>query len=315
MRSFRPALFSAAAQLMRAVDAARRFDNCYTVQGKVHLFWSLDDASVAKPLVHFLAQASQTAAAGYLSVGFGNSAGAMVPASAAVALANHSAPVVHDYRLTGVGDPNTGDGKMELSATSATAADGTVTLRFSRPLKCAASDVEAIEPKTKTNIVVATKSTAGWGYHDFRAAISISLESGKAAPTSEFPWKSIHAYSMMFTWGVVAPAAIMITRFGRFANQESGGPKGALTPLAYRWHLYLQIFVAVSTACGCAIGLFAIGGGGWSTHKILGVLITAIVVVQFCLGLCCRPSPSSSARWWWNMCHHWLGRIALICAW
>ena len=298
------------------MSRARRFKHCADVGGIAQLFWDLDDETAPSPKVHVLAQTNATAAAGYFAVGFGNTAGKMVPASVVAAVGS----AVHDYRLTGYGATNTGPGNMNLTSTSVAVADGTMTLRFSRPLVCADKTVEPIEPGTKTNLIVAIKKTPGYGYHDNMAAVAISLQTGKTAKiATQIPWRSIHAYSMMAMWGVAAPAAILITRFGRYSNPNDlpkGAAVGALKPAAYKWHLALQVCVVIVTVASCAIGLFKIGGGGGpSTHKILGIVVTAIAGVQFVLGALCRPKPDADMRWMWNFFHHWLGRAAVVCAW
>ena len=125
-----------------------------------------------------LAMANASVAAGYLAVGFGNKAGAMVPASVAAAVGG----TVEDYRLTGKGDPNTGPGMMNLTAVSVQTVDGTVVLRFTRPLISNSSEVEAITEGKKTNVIVAVKKAASWGYHDDAGVAALSMISGGAAP-------------------------------------------------------------------------------------------------------------------------------------
>jgi hypothetical protein len=132
----------------------------------------------------------------------------MVPASAAAGIfGDGTAPQIKNYHLASTKQSDDmGPGHMGLIKTGVHVADGTMVIKFERPLKCAPvanSSVTVAEIKSgiKTHIIVAA-GTGAWGYHDIgRVAFDLDLESGHVETDTD--WKKIvHIYTMVATWGV-----------------------------------------------------------------------------------------------------------------
>ena len=77
----------------------------------------------------------------------------------------------------------------------------------------------------------------------------------------------------------------------------------------------VTLFVAAFVIAFVQFPTPIIGANIGQVHKILGILVMALVVLQVVVAHTARPDPSHRFRMVWNLFHWNLGRMAVLTAW
>ncbi|GAA6038451.1 hypothetical protein JCM8097_007657 [Rhodosporidiobolus ruineniae] len=170
--------------------------------------------------------------------------------------------------------------------------------------------------------VVKTATTSSDGAEESKGGATVAEEGevneandGKTVSTSGYSQYDYlilaHIVFAFLAWILLAPAAVLLARLGR---KWKGW---------YEWHSSVQIYlVAPFTVIVLALGVAAAKKIGTASHfddhKILGILITILVLVQLVLGYSAHLSPVPPARGGTRtlprVFHILLGGLLLFCA-
>ena len=171
------------------------------------LHWAVDDTQQA---VKMAVSAQRTA--GYLAVGFSTD-GSMVGSTAVIGwIGSDGSASVQMYSLDGYSSSSvTPVSPSPLSAVSMTAADGTLTMQFTRPLASRRRLASALDPAASEGFLWAYGGTAGLAMHQKKGAFTIKLsgEAGGGVLVPPIAKQHLsHGILMLIGWGVLLPIGV-----------------------------------------------------------------------------------------------------------
>lgn len=141
--------------------------------------------------------------------------------------------------------------------------------------------------------------------HYFRHFAMFNLETGVV----NFPSDTMHQAHMILmitAFGFVFPAAIILARFGKALTQW------------YYVHAGLNTLGLILAIAGFGIALNSFSLSARHGHRVIGILIMSLLVLQALLTIC-KPEktsarPFSNARHMWELVHHNVGRAVVLLA-
>ncbi|KAL3154978.1 hypothetical protein ABBQ38_011505 [Trebouxia sp. C0009 RCD-2024] len=117
----------------------------------------------------------------------------------------------------------------------------------------------------------------------------------------------VHGWLMCLAWGALIPIGVVIATFRTVRGAS-----------AWWFHLHriLNILGLLVSLAGLSVGVYLDPGEGGLTwkHKIIGITVNVLAVVQVSAALLLRPKHTSNLRRVWNLTHWTLGRAALALA-
>jgi len=234
-----------------------------------------------------------------VGVGFG---GEMVDGDAVMGWAGHAAW----YNMDGKAESQVSEVlDAPLSGVSCVVEEGVLMLRFTRPLDYGRV---TLEPAKAAPLLWAVgpqpqKSNHGNGG---RGSFRLSLGSGEAKVelTALAMGKVAHGVLMLLGWGVLLPQGILAARYLKWRG-----------PLFYKLHLRLQISGMLLGVAGLVLALvqFAPFGGGVGGHSLLGLVVSALGLLQPLNGAL-RPKKGAPRRVLWEVLHKGSGYLAMLLA-
>ena len=284
----------------------RTFGACTTLSNRIELFWTLnEEAETAEMAIRSLSPA------GYVSVGWPETAGRMIPGDAVVVHAAGGTPTIAGYRLSGRNSPGVQPdaGRLGLTAAEAEMADdGTLSAVFTRPYSPASGTpslrrgpvdfIWAIGPSPS--------SPTSLAQHSFRSSgtVDLSLTNGSVSElgTSIGTFFAIHAILMGVPWLLLIPAAILFARYFK----DRGGSTW------FQFHRAVNTLSVLAVIAALVMGLLR-GTRTETTHLILGCIVVPLAVLQVVAGIF-RPAKEATLRSAWYVAHSWAGRAAVVLA-
>ncbi|KAF9601063.1 hypothetical protein IFM89_015989 [Coptis chinensis] len=247
---------------------------------------------------------------GWVGIGFSKD-GMMIGASAMVGwIGKEGRANIKQYYLRGFTPSNVIPDKGELQLTNVPPAvvinGATIYLAFQ--LK-----VEEVQKSQPILLAFGTKTPAHHqlSVHDDKTAILYDF-SGASWDNINTPssvdnvlyLRRNHGVLAIIGWGVLLPAGAIVARYLRHRD-----------PLWYYLHVSIQ-FV------GFIIGLATVVAGKVvyermhamvPTHRGIGFFVLVLSILQI-MAFFLRPDRDSKIRRYWNLYHHWFGRLALFMA-
>jgi len=285
----------------------RTFGACTTLSDRIELFWTLDEeAETADMALRSLSPA------GYVSVGWPETATKMVPGDAVVVHAAGGTPTVAGYRLSGRNSPGVQPDADRLGLTAAQAEmadDGTLSAVFTRAYSPASGTPSLRRGPVDFIWAVgpSPSSPTSLAQHSFRTSgtVDLSLANGSASElgTSIGTFFAIHAGLMGVPWLFLIPAAILFARYF----------KGTSGSAWFQFHRAVNTLSVMAVVAALVMGLIR-GTRTETTHFILGCIVVPLAVLQVVAGVF-RPAKDATLRSAWYVAHSWAGRTAVILAW
>ena len=172
------------------------------------------------------------------------------------------------------------DANFSTSATKWTA-------EFSRLLAAGSyANARALPASGDTTLIVAWGGTSMMSRHASSGVAmgSINFRSGKFS-TGSSALRDVHSYVMAAAWGVLAPAAVAILRYGHIVGEQSFEAHEARMTL----HGRVLCLAVVATVIGAVLGFLSVPVTAHlsTTHGVVGLLMLLCAVAQACLGCCC----------------------------
>ncbi|KAL9671600.1 hypothetical protein QQ045_009170 [Rhodiola kirilowii] len=242
---------------------------------------------------------------GWVGIGFSKD-GLMVGSSAMVGWINkHGVPRIKQYYLQGVSVDDVIPNKGELQLTNVPEAvvlhEATIYLAFQIKLE---------KPRALQNVLLAFGSkypshSLKLPPHDDRTTLKIDFSSGSSSgqvkPACQEDRRT-HGLLGILGWGFFLPVGVIIARYFRHKD-----------PLWFYLHIVFQFLGFLLTVASFATGM----ANYWpkdknlQAHKVLGTFAFGQVTFQV-MAFFVRPGEDSKIRKYWNWCHNWIGRLALL---
>ncbi|DBB00678.1 TPA: hypothetical protein ACH3X3_002352 [Trebouxia sp. C0006] len=114
----------------------------------------------------------------------------------------------------------------------------------------------------------------------------------------------VHGWLMCISWGCLIPLGVVIACFRTVRGSDSWW---------FHLHRILALLGFLISVAGLAVGVYldpGVGGLFWQ-HKIIGIVVNVLALVQVAAGLLIKPPNTSNLRRVWNLTHWTLGRSAL----
>ncbi|XP_017217320.1 cytochrome b561 and DOMON domain-containing protein At3g61750-like [Daucus carota subsp. sativus] len=145
--------------------------------------------------------------------------------------------------------------------------------------------------------------------HNDKTVVYTDFSEGKqdsgpisAVPTNIFHTRKTHGVLALLGWGLVLPAGAITARYLRHKD-----------PLWYYLHVALQFTGFLIVVAAVAVGRLLYGRlhASIPAHRGIGFFTLVLSILQV-LAFFVRPHVDSKNRRFWNLYHHWFGRIALF---
>ncbi|DBB02803.1 TPA: hypothetical protein ACH3X1_013633 [Trebouxia sp. C0004] len=114
----------------------------------------------------------------------------------------------------------------------------------------------------------------------------------------------VHGWLMCLAWGFLIPAGVVIACFRTVRGMGTWW---------FHLHRALQILGFLVSLAGLSVGVYLDpneGGLKWQ-HKIIGITVNVLALVQVLAGILIKPPATNVLRRVWNVSHWTLGRSAL----
>lgn len=277
------------------------FDRCLTIDGigdNFVVYWTQNGTSTLWGL-------STASSSGYVSLGFAAEPGDMVGATAFSLQSCSSCSTGAELRQWYLGGTATGDIQLQdsnnLNAAAGTSPSGGMAAVFtvngspqSLPLIFAAGGVYS-------DGTMRQHGQYGSGTLDLSTGTLSDPEVESKAISSLI---AAHLWLLLLGWGVFIPAGIAIARVMKERD-----------PLWFHLHRVIQCLGLLMGLVGFGLGFAIAGGwnGRFQVHRNLGLAATIFGLLQL-PALRWRPKLTSPYRRLFNLCHWYIGRVAVILA-
>ncbi|KAI7840061.1 hypothetical protein COHA_006192 [Chlorella ohadii] len=277
------------------------FDRCLTIDGigdNFVVYWTQNASNTVWGL-------STASSSGYVSLGFPSEPEEMVGATAFSLQSCSSCATGAELREWYLGGTSTGDIQLQNSAGLATAASTT-------PSGGMAAVFTAGPSQGSVPLIFAAGGVYNDGsmrQHGQYGSGTLDLSTGTLSDpeVDSKPVSALiaaHLWLLLLGWGVFIPLGIVIARTMKERD-----------PLWFHLHRAIQCLGLLMGLIGFGLG-FAIAGG-WNgrfpVHRNLGMAATIFGLVQL-PALRWRPKLTSPHRRLFNLCHWYIGRVAVILA-
>ncbi|DBB12339.1 hypothetical protein WJX82_006747 [Trebouxia sp. C0006] len=129
-------------------------------------------------------------------------------------------------------------------------------------------------------------------------------DSSPAAKAHQNKLHHVHGWLMCLSWGFLIPLGVVIACFRTVRGMGNWW---------FHLHRALQTLGFLVSLAGLAVGVYLDPGQGglfWQ-HKIIGVVVNVLALVQVLAGILIRVPNTSNLRRVWNLTHWTLGRSAV----
>eukprot|EP01059_Diplonema_ambulator_P031424 TRINITY_DN5757_c0_g5_i1.p1 TRINITY_DN5757_c0_g5~~TRINITY_DN5757_c0_g5_i1.p1 ORF type:complete len:242 (+),score=51.33 TRINITY_DN5757_c0_g5_i1:84-728(+) len=137
-----------------------------------------------------------------------------------------------------------------------------------------------------------------------RGSVELDVTTGgiKVVANNRKSQVQVHGIVMIVVWGLVAPFAILMKRFG--GRWDMG--KIGKYPVPFVVHVGFLVGVVVLTVVVTALALKQFQSGTIKGHKPIAITLLAVCGVQILMNIC-RPAPDAPSRVYFNIPHRTLG--------
>lgn len=145
--------------------------------------------------------------------------------------------------------------------------------------------------------------------HNDKTVIYMDLSAGKedsgavsTVASNILSTRKTHGVLALLGWGLVLPVGAIVARYFRHVD-----------PLWYYFHVVLQFIGFLMVVAAVAVGRLLYGRlhANVAAHRGIGFFALVLSILQV-LAFFVRPHMGSKKRMYWNLYHHWFGRIALL---
>jgi len=209
-------------------------------------------------------------------------------------------------------------GIVRMSASGRT----TTTLCFSRAWTETGSKVATVLSTTgPTNFIWAVAAagvTDVMTQHTGRGSVLINLATGSSEEQDVFSLKdkvNIHGALMTVAWVLLLPLGTLFARH----RPLLGDHKLFGLQIWFQIHRAMQLSGMVLFIVGFAYAVYyfprpTVMGETGQAHRYLGYICMGLAGTQV-IAAFIRPAPDAPQRKYWNMMHHYLGRLTIVVAW
>lgn len=243
---------------------------------------------------------------GYVGFGFSPNGGMIGSRVVAGWLDFGGTPHLNEYNLSAkdvsgillVPDP-------VLSDVSASAIDGNLILRWTRPIR--APDGHEILLDTDINCIWSIGSTKGLAIHQSMGRGRINLSKGEYTSVTPFDWRVVHGALMSIGMGVLLPFGVF---FPAFMKKEG-------TNLFFQLHRGMQMAGALFVFAGLGTAIVSVNESEGkhfddsSFHPRHGMAIVTLIFLQVCSGYF-RIHKGHAYRQTWLRAHRFVGRCVIL---
>ncbi|XP_052193011.1 cytochrome b561 and DOMON domain-containing protein At3g61750 [Diospyros lotus] len=144
-------------------------------------------------------------------------------------------------------------------------------------------------------------------HHDAKTSILFDFSGGhvssvQSAPDSNSHMRRNHGVLGLLGWGLFLPYGAIAARY--FKQHD---------PLWFYLHVGIQFvgFILGLAAVVVGVSLYSRLHAHFPVHRGIGIFILVLSILQI-LAFFARPDKDSKIRKYWNLYHHWAGRLALL---
>ena len=248
-------------------------------------------------------------AAGYLAMGFPDTAKSMGPGSALIATGGSVAKYAISSGKTTSAVQQSSTVLTQVTDLTTSTVGGNTVMHWTETTTTTSRTGVVLSDVLSFNYAYHTSSTS-LQQHTVRASVEVDLLEGSNTDTTSSSKEDkvqAHAVIQTIVWAFLVPLAVLIKRFGGKSVKVGG------FPVPFIVHAVLMLISVILTICMVSLGLAEFDNGTEKAHKETGIVVMCTAIVQVLMqgG---KPADDSPHRPIFYGVHAGLGLITMIIA-